>query len=125
MLLGNNINDDWVCFKDILFGAADMAIPKVNLNTKKRLDWLQSTTLQLIRKKRRAYKLAKRTKRDVDFHHYRLISNQVRHLTRQDHRQHLDEITKNLSTNQRPFWRWLKNMHGNSGFASPWQDFAS
>ena len=64
----------------------------------------------MIRKKKRAFKLSKRSRKDVDFHRYRSLSNKVRDLTRQDHRQHLDDITKDLSTNQRPFWRWLKNI---------------
>ena len=38
------------------------------------------------------------------------LSNTVRDLTRNDHRQYLEEITKDLHTNQKPFWRWLKNI---------------
>ena len=40
----------------------------------------------MIRKKKRAFKLSKRSRKDVDFHRYRALSNEVRDLTRQDHR---------------------------------------
>lgn len=31
-----------------------------------------------------------------------------------DPRDQMEEITTDLAHNQRPFWRWLKNMRGNS-----------
>ena len=66
----------------------------------------------MIRKKRRAFKLVKRSQKDKHFRKYRDISNIVRDLTRKDHKEHLEEITKDLACDQRPFWRWLKNMRG-------------
>ena len=76
------------------------------------MHWLSEETLQLIRKKRRVYKLAKRSNRPQHIQQYRDISIRVRHLTRQDHRQHLQNISSDLSHDQRPFWRWLNNMRG-------------
>ena len=43
---------------------------------------------------------------------YRVISSHVRSLTRKDHTRHLDQITANLTQDQHPFWRWLKNIRG-------------
>ena len=45
---------------------------------------------------------------------YRNISNVVRNLSRQDHTQHIQDIMSNLSQDQRPFWRWLKNFKNKS-----------
>ena len=109
-LSGNSIEDLWSSFKDLLFSAADQCIPKVTLRPRKSKHWLSKTTLYMIRKKKRAFKLAKRTKKDNDLGRYKVISNKVRDLTRRDHRKHLEEITMDLEHNQRPFWRWLKNM---------------
>ena len=36
----------------------------------------------------------------------------MRSLTRKDHTRHLDQITANLTQDQHPFWRWLKNIRG-------------
>ena len=73
------------------------------------MNWLSEQTLHMIRKKRRAFKLAKRSQKDKGFRKY---SNRVRDLTRKDHKEHLKEITKDLACDQRPFCRWLKNMRG-------------
>ncbi len=96
-------------FKDLLFSVADQCIPKTSLSTRKRNHWLSEDTLRMIRKKKRPFKLAKRSRLEKDFRKYRDISNRLRSLTTRDHRDHLEEITKDLSTDPRPFWRWLKN----------------
>ena len=38
----------------------------------------------------------------------------LRRLTRRDHHDHLEEISRQLVRNQRIFWRWLKNVRGQS-----------
>ena len=35
----------------------------------------------------------------------------VHNLSRKDHRHHLEDITKDLIKNPRPFWRWLKETY--------------
>ena len=99
-------DDQWTHFKDLLFGAADRSIPKVVLGRCKRSSWLSEETLHLVHKKRN-YKLAKCTGR-TKTSWYRTISNRVRDLTRRNHREHLEDITKNLHNDQKTFWRWLK-----------------
>ena len=47
-----------------------------------------------------------------DFRRYRVISNTVHNPTIKDHRDHLEDITKDLIKNPRPFWRWLNNARG-------------
>ena len=110
--LSESINEYWENFKDVLFSVADQCIPKVTLKPKKRRHWLSDETLQLVRKKRRAYKLAKCTGNPHHLKLYRAISNKVRNLTRRDHVDHLELITANMDKDQRPFWRWLKNARG-------------
>ena len=73
---------------------------------------MSDETLQVVRKKRRAYKLAKRTGNPHHLKLYRAISNKVRNLTRRDHVDHLELITANMDKDQCPFWRWLKNARG-------------
>ncbi len=112
--LTESIEDCWIHFKDVLLLAADQCIPKVTLKPKKRMSWLSDETLLQIKKKRRTYKLAKRTQKSHHFSKYRAISDKVRNMTRRDHLDHLQVITSNLSTDQRPFWRWMKNIRGHS-----------
>ena len=110
--LSDSINDCWINFRDLLLSVADQCIPRAILRSKKSMHWLSRETLHLIRKKRRVYKLAKRSGKPHHFQSYRDISNKVRSLTREDHRHHLNQITSNLQNDQRPFWRWLKYAKG-------------
>ena len=59
--LTDSIEDCWRCFKDVILSVADQCIPKITLKPRKRKFWLSDETLLQIRRKRRAYKLAKRT----------------------------------------------------------------
>ena len=110
--LRDSINDCWINFRNVLLSVADQCIPTTILRPKKRMYWLSGETLHLIRKKRRAYKLAKRSGQPHHFQRYRNISNELRSLTRQDHHHHLNQVMSNLHNDQRPFWRWLKNARG-------------
>ena len=87
-----------------------MCIPKATLQKRRKKTWLGDETLRMIRRKRRAYKVMKHPGRDSDIRRYRALSTTVRELTRNDHCLYLEEITKDLHMNQKPFWRWLKNM---------------
>ena len=104
-----DIEEAWATFKNRLFGACDKAIPKTIFRNRKRVSWLSEGTFKMIQKKRRAYRLYKRSVRPSDFRRYRLISNAVRNATRIDHQQYIAEITKDLKSNQKRFWQWLKN----------------
>jgi len=109
---GCRTDEAWLRFKDLLLSVANQCIPKVSLNPKKRMNWLLGQSLHMIWMKKRAFRLAKRTQKRADFRRYKDISNRVRDLTRKDHCEHLEEITKDLTLDQRPFWGWLKNMRG-------------
>jgi len=111
-LWGVSIEDSWQRFKDLLFAAADECIPKVILQKRKKKTWLSDETLRMIHRKRRSHRVMKRSGRSGDLRQYRILSNAVRDLTRNDHCLYLEEITKDLHTSQKPFWRWLKNMRG-------------
>ena len=112
--LSDNVDDAWSRFKDLLLTAADQCIPKVRLSRKKRAHWLSAETLQQIRKKRRQYRMAKQSGKQEDITRYKTTSNTVRRLTCKDHRSHLEDISQQLVSNQRVFWRWLKNVRGGS-----------
>ena len=70
--------------------------------------WFSDETKRMVRKKRRAYKQSKRTGCSSHILKYRQLSNKVRSLTRSDHQQHMNEITKDILHNQKPFWNYLK-----------------
>ena len=75
---------------------------------------MSEETVRLIRKKKRLYKKAKPSDTQGDLLRYKRVSNMVRRLTRRDHQDHLEDISCQLVENQQIFWRWLKNVRGQS-----------
>ena len=86
---------------------------------------MSGETLQLVCKKRRAYKLAKCTGNPHHLKLYWAISNKVRNFTRRDHVDHLELITANMDKDPCPFWRWLKNARGQVSRISDIHHFGS
>ena len=94
----------------MIFLIADKCIPKTTMRSRKKMSWLLESTLKLIRVKHRMYKVAKRTMTEKDWNKYKSVRNKLRDCTRRDHQSHLQDICDNLHTDQRSFWRWLKNV---------------
>lgn len=78
-------------------------ITSLEIRSKKEL---AMDTRKLIKKKRRAYRRAKKTKLDRHWTRYRDISNCVRQQTRKDHMSYVSLMTRNAKS----FWRWIKNI---------------
>ena len=93
--------------------AVEECVPKVVWKPHKAKNWLSEETLSTIKKKRRLYRRAKKTRRRKDLRKFRCISNTVRELTRRDHITHAEQMAEELKggRQQKPFWRWLKNLH--------------
>ena len=114
-----SIERAWTNFKDLLFAAADQCIPKFRLKQKKSKSWLSDETLSLIKKKRRSYRMAKRSRNPKYLSNYKSLCNTVRNLTRRDRNIHLEQMTKDLHRDQKPFWRWLKNIRSSHCTTTP------
>ena len=106
--LGEDVEDAWMMFKGFFFTAVDKCVPTYSLKKRNMKPWFSDETKRMVRKKRRAYKQSKRTGCSSHILKYRHLSNKVRSLTRCDHQQHMDEITKDILHNQKPFWNYLR-----------------
>ena len=109
LFITKDINIIWEKWKDLFLAAADASIPKAVVKSKNRSEWLSKETRIEIKRKRRMYRIMRRSYKERDIEKYKRQSNKVRFLTRRDHTYHLQKITCNLRTNPRPFWRWLKS----------------
>ena len=77
-LLENDVNEAWIKFKDTFFIVVDQCIPKLTLGKKKKRNcWLSDDTLHLIRKKKRAYRLARKCPSAKHTQCYKSLCNQV------------------------------------------------
>ena len=110
--LDGDVEEAWTKFKDLFFIAADQCIPSFTLKRKITKSWLSDEVLTLIRRKRRAYRIAKRSGNSNHQRRYKSLCNKVRNLTRRDHYLHVDMITKDLHRDPKPFWHWLKYIRG-------------
>ena len=64
IFITKDINSIWDKWKELFFTAADASIPKVFVKCKKRTDWLTKETRSEIKKKRRLYRMMKRSKKE-------------------------------------------------------------
>ena len=113
--LSDSVEEAWSNFKGLLFIAADQSIPRIRLRrNRKRKSWISDQTLMMVKRKRRAFRKAKRTHKEKDTRKYKIISNAVRAPTKRDHNNHLEDITANLSTSPKQFWNWIKNFSESS-----------
>ena len=108
--LEDSVEQSWIKFKDILMTAADQCIPTFTLKHNKTKGYISDEVLSLIKKKRRSYRMAKRSGNQKYQSRYRSLCNTVRRLTRRDKDTYLEDLTSNLSHNQKPFWQWLKSI---------------
>ena len=110
--LTNSIEDAWSKFKDLLFCAADLSISKLpSERTRNKKTWLSEETLKMLKAKRRAFKKAHSEK---DINYYKHTRKAAKSLTRRDHKQNIEDISKTISLNPKQFWNWIANMRGGS-----------
>ena len=73
--------------------------------------WLNSQLRRMIRKRKRLFKKAKRTKLSQDMNLYKQYRNEVTKLIRKSKKSHIDDIANKLKT-QKPssndWWKYLK-----------------
>ena len=108
--LQGGIDQSWTNFKDLFLTVADQFIPSFVLKRRRTKSWLSDEVTTLISSKRRAYRLAKRSRNHTHIHKYKSLCNTVRKLTRRDRNLHVEHITSELHQNQKPFWRWIKTI---------------
>ena len=92
--------------------AAHQCIPTFTLKQRRSKSWISSEVLSPVRKKRRAYCTAKHSQNSKHQQQYKSLCNTVRNLTRRDRLHHVNQITKEIHHDQKPFWRWLINTKG-------------
>ena len=66
----DNINQNWACWKDLLFTAVDECIPKRKGNKKPNAPWITKKLIALCKKKRSLYKRARRSNKATIWEKY-------------------------------------------------------
>ena len=109
----SDVEEAWSLWKDMFFGAVDVAIPKVRWRRSKMKHWFSYNTIHLIRLKRRLYnRMVKSPTSDVLRRRYKHISNLVRSYTRKDTEDYVSTLSKSYFDSPKMFWRWLNSLKG-------------
>ena len=110
----DTIEESWMLFKDLFFGAVDIAVPRLKWRRKKLKHWFSYDTVHLIRQKRRLYCKIKSMSSPSQYllSKYKRVSNQVRNNTRMDTKQFTESLCKNYSKDTRKFWNWVNSSKG-------------
>ena len=110
----SDVEEAWSLWKDMFFGAADAAIPKVRWRRSRMKHWFSYETIHLIRLKHRLYnRMIKSPTSDVIRSRYKRISNLVRSQTRKDTENYVSTLSKSYFDSPKIFWRWFNSFKGN------------
>ena len=72
-----DINQNWVCWTDLLFTALDECIPKRQCRKKPNAPWITKEIIILSKKKKTLYKKARRINKTVIWEKYRQLNNYI------------------------------------------------
>lgn len=110
MLAGDNIDDNWTMWKDLLLAAVDDCIPRVNAKKKINTPWISKDLIRLCRKKKAAYRKAKRTAKTRDWNYYKKLNSMVKRACNSAHYEYINDLSTKLKwNNAKPFWKYINS----------------
>ena len=109
--LQDDINYAWASWKDLLFNAVDVCIPKINAKKKSNAPWITRELILLCRMKKSLYKKAKRTQNDNIWAKYRQMNNTIKRKCNEARWNFLNNLASQLveDENPKPFWNYVKS----------------
>lgn len=106
----DNIENSWITWKDFLLTAADDCIPRVNARKKLDTPWISKELIRLCRKKKAAYRKAKKTAKSGDWNYYRKLNSLVKNNCNFARREYINDLTGKLKWNDaKPFWKYVNS----------------
>ena len=110
----SDIEESWQLFKDLFFSVVDMTIPRVKWKKYKLKHWFSHETIHSIRQKRHLYLHIKASSHPSPslLSKYRVLSNNVRRLTRRDTKLYTDKVCQDCHKNPKKFWSWINSSKG-------------
>ena len=102
----DNINQNWACWKDLLFTAVDDCIPKRKGNKSNK------ELIALCKKKRSLYKRARRSNKTTIWEKYRRLNNSEKSLCNTARWAYIVKLAADLRENEnpKPCWNFVKSV---------------
>ncbi|XP_060561750.1 uncharacterized protein LOC132721460 [Ruditapes philippinarum] len=105
----NSVDTNWVNFKDTLFRNMDKCIPTKKLKNKQDIPWLHKDTKRMLRKKKRLYKRARKTKSSEDYEEFKLFRVKARNKLHSDYHKYLNNLLDpEQDSTSKKFWKYIK-----------------
>lgn len=111
-----NVNVDK--FYHILHGVIDSHVPIKITKTNSFPVWFNSDLIKLISVKKRAHSVYKFTKEDCDFIYFKMIRARCIRLSRSLYREFIETTERNINTNSKSFWSYIKKLSSNFSIPS-------
>ena len=111
LIWDTEINNCWNGWKDLLLAAIDDCIPIVNAKNTQEYPWISRDLIKLSRKKKAAFKRAKKSWKNCDWNYYKNLNTLVKRESNLEWQKYItnlsDKITHN--NNSKPFWRYVNS----------------
>lgn len=116
-----SVNENWLNIKGFLRHTLEENIPSKMKTRKNRLPWLNTALLRNIKKKKRLFRKAKKSKSESDWNNYKIFAKSVKKELRYAHRKHMETTLEKAieEGNSKPFWGYIKARKKDAGGIAP------
>ena len=104
----DDINDHWSAWKDLFLAAVKEHIPTKTITDKNTPPWIDKDVRHLIHKKYTILKKYRQNKSEERKRKLRVISQNIKTLMKNKHREYLDKIESSFKSNSKAFWSYHK-----------------
>ncbi|CAB4022136.1 Hypothetical predicted protein [Paramuricea clavata] len=105
-----NIDHHWNCWKEWFLTHVKNSIPMKVVTDTNSPPWIDGEVRHLLRKKYAALKRFRQSRTNAGKQKLRTLSQSVKYLVRQKHRDHLEKVKDSFAENPKLFWRYHKSV---------------
>jgi len=111
VILSDNVNNAWVCFKHLLLSVLDSIAPVKQIRIKQRTQtWMDSDILQAISERDKAFYKYKHDKCQDNFETFKSLRNHVQQLVYKAKKDFFTNSIKQNKTDSKALWKTLKSL---------------
>ena len=107
ILSSNNVNDNWLTFKNIILDAQSKFVPCQLNKLKNKPPWLTKSIHKQIKKKQEAFRQYLSTKSDNGFRNYQMQRNKTKQVIRKAKMDHESSIISDLKSNPKRLHKYI------------------
>jgi hypothetical protein len=111
VILSDNVNNAWVCFKQLFLSVLDSIAPVKQIRIKQRSQpWMDSDILQAIAERDKAFHKYKHDKCQDNFETFKSLRNHVQQLVHKAKKEFFTNSIEQNKTDSKALWKTLKSL---------------